>query len=50
MGKKWRHGRMFEKNNGQIAQFLLGRPENRDREENVVALRVVTVGMEISTI
>ena len=41
---------MFEKNDGQIAQFLLDRSDNRDIEENVVTLRVVTVGTERSTI
>ena len=45
MGKKWRHAGLLEKNDGQIVQCEVGAPHNKDIDENVVALRVVTVGM-----
>ena len=41
---------MLEKNDGQVAKFLTDRSDNRDIEENMVALRVVTVGTERSTV
>ena len=50
MGNNWKHPGFFEKNDGQIVLCEFGPHCKRDIDESVVALRVMTVRTQRSTI